>query len=45
MRVSNSSPLKSLLDSTQKKHRDLSIFVSDDIMFVCPEVMCDNPCF
>jgi hypothetical protein len=44
MDVSDSSPLKSLLDSYQKKTRNLSIFVSKDIMLVCPEVMGDNPC-
>jgi hypothetical protein len=44
MSVSDSCPLRSLLDSCQKKTRDLSIFVSNDIMFVCPEVMDDNPC-
>ena len=44
MSVTDSSPLTSLLDSNQKKTRDLSIFVSKDIMLVCPEVMGNNPC-
>jgi hypothetical protein len=44
MNVSDSSPLTSLLDSYQKKTRDLNIFVSNDIRLVCAEVMGDNSC-
>ena len=44
MSVSDSSPVTSLLDSYQKKMRDQGIFVSNDIRFVCAEVMGDNPC-
>lgn len=44
MSVSDSSPLALLWDSNRKKTRDVNIFVSNDIMLVCPEIMGDNPC-